>query len=249
MTDKEIRNGFWYWDRENNWPPESITLFEDFNNQTKLNLNITQINVSATEQKRIFKKWSAEFPNLKGVKYLWFCSKVNQQMFDSVCEVENLEGLYIKWSGIKNIEKIVKLKNLKHLHIGSSSQLESIEILSQMKNLISLNLEQLNKISDFSPLSTLTNLQGLGIDGNMWATQKLDNIKPLSLLTSLKYLTLTNTSMTDKSFDPLLSLFNLERFNSSWNYSEIEFAKLKKLPNLKFGNVETSWKEIKSKLK
>ena len=40
----------------------------------------------------------------------------------------------------------------------------------------------------------------------------------------------------DKSFDPLRGLHRLERFNGSWNYPEAEFANLRQLPNLKYGN-------------
>jgi hypothetical protein len=68
------------------------------------------------------------------------------------------------------------------------------------------------------------------------------------MLFNLKYLTLTNSRIQDKSFDPLLKLVELVRFNSSWNYPEAEFDKLKSLPNLKYGNVETSWRELKEKL-
>jgi hypothetical protein len=53
-----------------------------------------------------------------------------------------------------------------------------------------------------------------------------------------RFLTLINTRLTDKSFDPILNLMNLERFDSSWNYPESEFEKLKSLPNLRYGNVE-----------
>jgi Leucine-rich repeat (LRR) protein len=114
--------------------------------------------------------------------------------------------------------------------------------------LVTLELEQLNRISNFSILSKLTSLEGLGIDGSIWTAQKIDTLKPLKTLFNLKYLTVTNTRIQDKSFDPLLKLVELVRFNSSWNYPEAEFDKLKSLPNLKYGNVETSWREVKEKL-
>jgi hypothetical protein len=117
-----------------------------------------------------------------------------------------------------------------------------------MDALITLELQQLNKISNFSVLSKLTNLEGLGIDGSMWTAQKIDSLKPLANLRNLKYLSLINTRTKDKSFDPLLNLTKLVFFQSSWNYPESEFEKLKSLPNLKYGNVETSWKEVKAQL-
>jgi Leucine-rich repeat (LRR) protein len=249
MTTEQIIKGVWYWDRPTEWPPEAITFFENYDSKEKLNLNITQLNTSPGEQKKIVKKWCDELPKLTTVKYLWFCSRVNQEMFEAACEMKNLKGLYIKWSGIKNIDSLKKLKQLDHLHIGSSGQIEDIKVFNDINWLTTLNLEQLNKITDFTDINGMTNLQGLGIDGSIWTTQKIETLKPLENLTNLKYLTLTNTRILDKSFDPILKLKDLVRFNSSWNYPESEFDKLKVLPNLKYGNIETSWKEIKDKMK
>lgn len=112
MTDQQIRKGFWYWDRDNNWPPESVTYFEKYRPGTKLNLNITQLNLGTSDQKKLLKIWFNELPKLTSVKYLWFCSRVNQEMFEAACDMENLEGLYIKWSGIKKIDSLIKKKTL-----------------------------------------------------------------------------------------------------------------------------------------
>ena len=245
MTTEQIIKGIWYWERQNDWPPEAITNFNKYVSTDKLNLNITQLNTSPNEQKKIVKQWGDELQRLTTVKYLWFSSRVNQEMFEAACEMKNLEGLYIKWSGIKKIDSLIKLKRLKHLHIGSSGQIQSIKVFRDINWLITLNLEQLNKVSDFTDISGMTNLRGLGIDGSIWTAQIIDTLKPLQDLINLKYLTLTNTRIKDKSFDPILKLKELVRFNSSWNYPESEFDKLSFLPNLKFGNIETSLKELK----
>jgi hypothetical protein len=248
MTNEQIKKGFWYWDMDNKWPPNSITYIENFRPLTKLNLNITQLGLKTGDQKKLLQFWCNEFPKLTSVKYLWFCSRVNQEMFEAACDMENLEGLYIKWSGIKNVDSLLKLKNLKHLHIGSSGQIENIRVFQDINWLTTLSLEQLNKVTDFIDIANMTNLEGLGIDGSIWTAQKIDTLKPIGQLRGLKYLTLTNTRTKDKSFDPLLNLKELVRFNSSWNYPVTEFEKLKGLPNLKYGNVETSWTEIKEKM-
>src|SRR5690606_1061636 len=135
--------------------------------------------------------WYNELPKLTSVKYLWFCSRVNQEMFEAACNMENLEGLYIKWSGIKTIDSLKKLKNLKHLHIGSSGQVENIRVFRDINWLTTLCLEQLNKVTDFNDIAGMTNLEGLGIDGSIWTAQKIDTLKPIGQLEGLKYLTLT----------------------------------------------------------
>lgn len=118
-----------------------------------------------------------------------------------------------------------------------------------MRNLSWLNLVQFNKIDDFTPVSGLVRLKYLGINGSLWTQQRLRSLKPLAGLTELRLLTLFNTRTVDNSFDPLLGLRKLERFDCSWNYPEAEFAKLKRLPSLKYGNVQTTWKEVQQKLR
>ena len=248
LSSEQIQWGYWNWLRAQKQVPEEITYFDDYNLVETLVLEITQLDVGSYRQGKIVDEWCAQLPYLDEVKCIWFVSRVNQKMFDAACRVPNLEELFVKWSGIKNIEALRIPKKLRHLHLGSSSQVESIEVLGELNSLITLELEQLNRITDFSILSKLTGLEGLGMDGSIWTAQKIDTLKPLANLNNLKYLTLTHTRIQDKSFDPILNLTELVRFESSWNYSEVEFEKLKSLPKLKHGNVETSWKELKAQL-
>ena len=249
LTQEQIQWGFWGWDDTRDWPPEHITHFRDYRPTEKLSLEITQLdNYSYYQQTKIVDQWCAELPKLEDVKYLWFVSRVNQKMFDAACKIPNLEGMFVKWSGIKNIEGLRNAKNLRHLHLGGSSQVESIEVLGELNQFVTLTLEQLNKITDFSIIAKLTDLEGLGLNGGIWTAQKIDTLKPLANLRNLKYLTLINTRLIDKSFNPILNLTELVRFDISWNYPVAEFEKLNSMPKLKYGNVETSWKEIKAQL-
>ncbi len=248
MTEKQIKDGVWHLDGSFSSSDDSITQLEEYKTTEILNLWITQTSMSSYQQKKLIDAWCEKLPKLLEVKYIWLPSRVNQKIFDAVCQMENLEGIWIKWSGIKNIDNLIQLKKLKHLHLGSSSQVESIEVLGKLTNLETLETEQLNKISDFSILANLTQLEGLGIDGSIWTAQKIDTLEPLRNLKKLKYLTTTNSRIKDKSFDPVLELTNLIRFDCSWNYPESEFEKLKSMPSLKYGNVETSWKELRAEL-
>lgn len=249
LTSKQLKKGFWCSKRISAFPPKKITFIEDYKPCSKLNLVITQLGLKSHQQKKLVQLWCEKLPQLNNLKYLWFNSKVNQIMFDAACRIPNLEGLYIKWSGIKDLSALQNSKHLAHLYIGSSSQIENIESLGEVKSLITLSLEQLDKISDFGVLSKLTQLEGLWIDGSVWGPQKIDTLEPVGHLINLRYFTATNSKIITNSFDPLLKLKNLVRFDCSWNYPEEEFEKLKSLPNLKYGNIQTSWKEIKTKIK
>lgn len=248
LSQEDIRWGYWDWIRAQKRLPDHITYVKDYKPSETLILNITQLGIISYYQNKIVDQWCKELPYLREVRNLWFVSRVNQKMLDAACRVPKLEGIFIKWSGIKNIDALRIPKKLRHLYLGGSSQGESIDVLGELDSLVTLDLEQLNRISDFRFLSKLTSLEGLGIDGSIWTAQKIDTIKPLANLHNLKYLTLTNTRIQDKSFDPILGLTELVRFNSSWNYPEAEFEKLKAMPKLKYGNIETSWKELKAQL-
>jgi Leucine-rich repeat (LRR) protein len=213
LTEDQIHRGFWWWDPDHHWPPEAVTDLDEYVPSARLNLVITQLNRSSYQQKKLVEAWCDRLPALNEVRYLWFCSRVNQRMFDAACRMPKLEGLYVKWSGIKSIVALREAPQLKHLHIGSSAQLESVDVLSEMTSLITLSLEQLNKVTDFKPLVVLTQLEGLELDGSMWTTQVIDDLRPLKAMTKLKYLTLANVRVIDQSFKPLDDLPSLIRFH------------------------------------
>ena len=242
MTENQIKFGVWHV-KEGFVPPSTdVTRIEDFIPSAKLSLLLTQTSLKPHIQKKNYERWCEILPEAKELKFLWLPSKVNQKIFDAVCRIPNLEGLWIEWSSVKNIDNLVKLSNLRHLHLGASSQVENIEALASLSNLETLATEQLNKISDFSPIAGLRQLQGLGLDGGMYISQKINTLEPIGGLENLKYLTLTNSQIKDKSLDPLLKLNELMRLNCSLNYPASEFDKLKSMPNLKYGNVVNSWK-------
>lgn len=249
MTEEIIKDGFWCVPENNGINYKTVTELKHYKPTKKLRLHITQLDSkTAHQQKKLIQSWCEFLPSIEGLEFIWLPSRVNQQIFDAICQIKGLKGLWINWSGIKHIDRITELQSLEHFHLGSSGQVESIGCLSRMTSLSTLELEQLNKINDFSPLSELTQLEGLAIDGSMWTAQKINDLKFIESLKNLKYFSMMNSRLKVKNFDPKLQLPNLARFSSSWNYSESEFDKLKGHPILKYGNIETSWKEIKAEL-
>lgn len=251
MTENQIENGFWIWDKKNGFPPDSITYPAQFSGQTKLNIACTQRNeLTPTQQKNLIKEWADFLPSCKNIELLWFTTTTPQTIFDSACLLQNLVGLNIKNSNIKSLDNLSKLKNLKYLRIGDSSKIESIEPLQNLTNLEVLVIENFKNISDFALLKVLTNLKFLTIEGGMYKKQNIDSFQFLADLKNLIYLSTTMINTTNKSVDTVFELKNLKTLNWAFDLTKSEMEKLKQeLPNLKYlphRHVESNLNKIKS---
>jgi len=251
MTENQIENGFWVWDKKNEFPPDSITFPTQYNGQSKLNIACTQrSDLTPTQQKNLIKKWADFLPSCKSIEILWFTTTTPQNIFDSACLLDNLVGLNIKNSNIKSLDNLSNLKKLKYLRIGDSSKIESIEPLQNLPNLEVLVLENLKNISDFSLLKVLTHLKFLTIEGGMYKKQNIDNFKFLADLKNLLYLSTAMINSTNKSIDTVFKLKKLKTLNWAFDLTKSEMEMLKQeLPNLKYlphRHVESNLNKIKS---
>ena len=236
MTEKQIEQGFWVWDKANNFPPESISQPNQYSGEAKVNIACTQRNdLTAIEQKKLVKEWCDFLPKTKKINFLWFTTTTPQILFDCICSLDQLVGLNIKNSNISTIDNIKNLTNLKYLRIGSSPGIESIEPLKNLTNLEVLVLEGLKKISDFSLLGELANLKFLSIEGGMYTMQKVDSLNFVSQLKSLIFFSTTMISTPNKSIEPILKLKNLVTLNWPFDLTNTDMKRLKmELPNLKY---------------
>ena len=234
LTQKDIEQGYWYYRPDEGFPPKSITFPNEYDGNHRLNVICTQTDLPAIRQRKLVKEWCETFPKIENVKILWLSSRVNQDLFEAVCEMKNLIGLNIKWSAIKRINSILKLKDLRYLNFGGSSQVESINCLGFMKDLVWLEIDNLKKITDISPLSKLSRLGGLSLEGSMWTTQIVDSLAPIGQLTNLEYLSLANLKAKNKTLMPLLNLKKLKTLHLAkwWPKGEISTLK-RELPGLK----------------
>ena len=167
--------------------------------------------------------WCDSLPTFTGVKLLWFSSRVPQRLFEAACRVPNLEGLYIKWSGIDDLSHIKNANLLRYFHLGPSARVTSIEHLSDCQHLRWLGLELLSRIRSLHPLSKLLELEGLSLEGTMATPWRVATLAPLGSLTSLRYLSLANLRADDKSLAGLYPLQRLEtfRYGTWWTSEEL----------------------------
>jgi hypothetical protein len=240
VTQQQIERGIWYYDQKSPWQPKGIVFPNKYSGDSLLTVNcmLSGEIKSNAEQKKLIKDWCNSLPSLKNVKYIWFSAQLNQELFDSVCEMPNLEGLCIDSSSIQSIEKLPKLSSLKHLYIANAPKIKDISPLVEMTNLVTLDLENIKVLQDISPICELTGLEGLGIDGAMMTYQKIITLKPIHKLQNLKYLTLIATKILDKSLSPIADIKSLVRVSTANWYKKGVFEYLfNNLPNLKYGNV------------
>ena len=233
ITDKKIERTFWYYDPQNNFPPECIFDIQSSYQGERLSLAGTKESCELSEykQKKIIKGWEKILPSLE-TEFLWIAPKVSQSLFEAISEMPNLRGLSLKHSNITRIPKN-GFPKLEFLDIGDSPKVESLEGLERLNNLKWLDMENLKKISDFTKISELTKLTGLSIKGGMYSKQFADSLKPLEKLSELRFLSLTNTKVMDNDLSPLESLKQLELLHIAKWWSKDQFKSLEgNLPNL-----------------
>lgn len=239
LTQEQIKKGYWYFNRVDNFPPIE-KLLDGYNGEEKLNLICSKGNESNYNINKREKTYVSKIPSeLRNVKVLWVYN-IKQEIFNAICKLENLESLYLQSNRITDLSPLSNLKNLKHLGLLSLTKIENIKPITELKNLQTLMIENFKKVTDFNQLSKLTELIGLQIDGDMYTTQIIDNLDFLTSLSNLRYLTFTNSRCKIKNFDAISKLENLEMIQSSTNYPKKEFQKLSRIKNLKHigGNIE-----------
>lgn len=233
LTEEQIKKGYWYFNRTDNFPPNG-KLLEEYNGEDKLNLICSKGDESYTQTKKREDSYINDIPKtLDKVKVLWVYS-IKQETFDVICGLKNLESLYVQSNRITDLSTLSNLKGLKHLGLLSLTKVENIKPISKLKELQTLMIENFKKVTDFDQLSELTELRGLQIDGDMYTAQIIKSFDFLNTLSYLKYLTFTNSRGKTKNFDAISQLPNLEMIQCSTNYPKKEFQKLRGMKSLKY---------------
>jgi len=215
---------FWYWRPDESFPPQPIIQTIQFAGEERLNVAATQTNLSSSRQKHIVDEWCDFLPTLSNVRLLWFTSRVPQKLFEAACRVPNLEGLYIKWSGISTLAPLAGATHLRYFHLGPSADVASIAPLGEIGQLRWLGLELLSNVRDFSPIGRLVGLDGLSLDGSLGTMWRVNTLAPLRSLASLRYLSIANLGTDDMTLSGLFPLTNLAAFHHAkwWKCDELE---------------------------
>jgi Leucine-rich repeat (LRR) protein len=193
---------------------------------------------SLKARKEIETKWIDILPKLNNVKILSVRHRVTQDFFEAICEMKNLEGLTFWSSTVEDISGIAKLDKLQHLELCSFSRLKDISPVLSLKKLTILSIDNCFKVENYEIIGNMTNLVGLKLCGNTFAPRnlRLESLQPFETLKKLKHLDLSSASVIDKSYDSILKMPDLERFDLLVTVPKETRDKIKALhKNLKAG--------------
>ena len=190
------------------------------------------------QRQEIEAKWMSVLPTLDNVKVLSVRHRVKQDFFDAICKMKNLERLMFWTSTVEDISNIKNLTKLKNLKLWSFSRLKDISPLLSLKRLIILSIDNCFKIENYEIVGKMTQLIGLELCGNTFAPKnlRLNSLKPFETLKKLKHLDLSSASVIDNSYESLLKMTSLERFDITVNIPKATRELIKtKHKNLKAG--------------
>lgn len=169
---------------------------------------------------------------------MWVSSRTTQGLFEAVCEIPNLQGLFIEWGRITDLSPLLRSTHLQYLHIGSAPGARQVECLADLHNLIVLEIEHIPALHSLAPVAHLTQLQGLAVIGSTWSTQVVASLAPLRSLTNLKYLFLENLRAEDGSLAPLCHLTSPVNLRTAYWWPLYDFRLLAEcLPNIRYGSL------------
>lgn len=162
-------------------------------------------------------KWIDTLPKLEKVKFLSVRHTVKQIFFERICQMPNLQGLMFWSSPVEDISSISKLIKLENLKLWSFTKLKDISPLLKLKRLKTLSVDNCFKVENYEIIGNMTQLIGLELCGNTFAPRNLriNSLKPFENLKNLKHLDLSFASVIDKSYESILKMTNLERFDIS----------------------------------
>lgn len=167
--------------------------------------------LSTKEKKIIRNHWINALPHLTDVEYLMTTHQIDQEFFDSICQMKQLKGLYIKWGKVESISNLKNLKNLKHLYFGSNPRINSLDGIEGLNEIEHLELENFKSVNDFSKLGELISLKTLVITGSINSpATKMNDLYFFEKLDSLEEIAL-GISLINKDTTPLHKYAKMER--------------------------------------
>ncbi|EWH13089.1 hypothetical protein KLA_11110 [Cellulophaga geojensis KL-A] len=179
---------------------------------------------SLKRRKEIDEQWKEKLPQLSHIKRLNLRHKVDQDYFDVICKMKNLEVLNIWSSTVTDIGSIKKLTKLKALYLSNFSRLEDVSPLIELKSLESLSILASFKVANYELIGKMKWLKSLELGGDTFAPKNLilHSLEPFTNLNELIELDMSCASIRDKNYKPILELKKLKRLDAHWRMKNQE---------------------------
>lgn len=188
---------------------------KEYNGESDIKLKCTQLDKTSypteSSRKKILNEWIqffVQYPN--ALKRLYVTTKINQELFDAICNQGNLEELIISWGVYPDLTAIKKLHHLKSLSICGAASHKDLSPISALTTLENLNLQNFIGTTDYSVISSLNNLKHLGLHSAMYGVIKVENLDFLKKTRHLKNFSTTGFRLLNHDYSPILELDELE---------------------------------------
>lgn len=200
-----------------------------------------------------FAGWTQPYwvESLEGLQYaksatmvdICYTSNIEGKKIESVeplATLTQLDTLYLKQDGIRDISPLKGLVNLEQLDVSGNYEIRDISAVTDMKKLKTLDIS-INSVSDLDPVSGLSKLERLNAGNN-----GIQTLPDLSGLTSLTALDLSGNQITDVS--ALAALGQLKELNLSGNDGLTDVKALAGLKHLEKGSTYLPTEQMKEDL-
>lgn len=152
---------------------------------------------------------------------------VDQAFFDEICELRNLETLFMDRLTATELGGIGRLGSLRRLVIEGATRMENLDWVAALPAQVhALAIEHAPRVHSLEPLAALTRLKALAIEGSLHATMRVRSLAPLAALGELEYLFLAALKVDDGRLAPLQGLSRLKVLGYAYDYAPGEATAL-----------------------
>ncbi len=172
----------------------------------------------------------------RGLRKL-IATKVNQDLFDEICELKALDYLELNDLTIEDLAPISVLQNLRTLKLSGVRKVSRFDEVLKLPKLERLFIENAKHLSGLEFLAQAHHLRSIGIEGSMWTAQKVDSLAPLAGLAQLEALFMVSVRLRDKVLSHLAACPNLKILQCARFAPKVRFEELRAL----MPDLECTW--------
>lgn len=154
----------------------------------------------------------------------------NQDYLDEICSIERLEQLELEYPvTATSLDGLRALTRLRYLRIDSPRNITDFTPLLDLASLRTLLIANARHMTDIGWLAGAHHLEVIGIEGSMWADQKIPTLAPIGGLRGLRAFFATSARLGDKDLSPLAECPRLEYLHCTRLVRQEEFERLHRL--------------------